>query len=94
MHFPRLPCFRTSGFMKRGSILKGILLFILLGLTAQANAGNFIYPFAEVAVPKCRFSGWSTLSNDCKMPLPRIIGADYQKYKDDKNMRKVYSILW
>jgi hypothetical protein len=73
---------------------KIIFILLFLGVISDANAGNFIYPFAEVANPKCRFSSWSTLSSDCKIPLPRIESANYTKYKDNATMRRVYSILW
>lgn len=70
------------------------LMLLFLTFVNQVNAWNFGYPFNQVAVPKCRFSDWSSLSEDCKMSLPRIISADYTKYKEDKNMRIIYSILW
>ena len=75
--------------------MKKLLLAILLFASTQETfAWNFIYPFDKVAAPKCRFSKWSSLSDDCKMTLPRISWADYTKFKDDKTLRKVYSILW
>ncbi|MBP8016583.1 M23 family metallopeptidase, partial [Candidatus Gracilibacteria bacterium] len=46
------------------------------------------------ASPSCRFNKWSTLSDDCKIDLPKITNADYEKYKLDKNMRRIYSMLW
>lgn len=72
------------------------LLIIILSLAAYTwvNAGNFIYPINQVAVPKCRFSNWNELSADCKMTLPRITNWDYTKYKNDNNIRRIYSILW
>ncbi|EKE27724.1 MAG: Secreted peptidase [uncultured bacterium (gcode 4)] len=73
---------------------KALFILILLLFFNQASAGNFIYPFAEVANPKCRFSSWNTLWSECKIPLPRIEGANYTKYKDNTSMRRIYSILW
>ncbi|EKE29175.1 MAG: peptidase M23 [uncultured bacterium (gcode 4)] len=73
---------------------KALFILILLSLFSEASAGNFIYPFAEVANPKCRFSSWNTLGSDCKIPLPRIEGANYTKYKDNTTLRRIYSILW
>ncbi len=73
-------------------------IFILLALFSAsisvAHAGNFIYPFDKIAAPSCRFQTWENLSDDCKMILPRIQNADYDKFKDDKMMRRVYSVLW
>ena len=76
--------------------MKRPLFLIILALSwwTRADAGNFVYPFDQVSVPKCRFSAWSTLGSDCKMTLPRIQGAEYAKYSTDKDMRKIYSILW
>lgn len=75
--------------------MKKILFWALLFcLFSQANAGNFVYPFDTIAAPKCRFTNWSWLSNDCKITLPRIEKWDYTKYKDNADMRRIYSILW
>lgn len=75
--------------------MKKILITLLfLFVYSETNAGNFIYPIDQIAVPKCRFSNWSELWNDCKMTLPRIANWDYTKYKNDTNIRKIYSILW
>lgn len=76
--------------------MKKAFLFLLcsLALFSEATAGSFIYPFDQVASPACRFSAWSTLSPGCKIALPRIAGAEYSKFKDDKNYRRIYSVLW
>lgn len=73
---------------------KTLIALALFWLTSLAHAWSFRYPFDEIAAPSCRFSDWWSLSSDCKIQLPRIIWADYTKYKDDKTLRKVYSILW
>lgn len=74
--------------------MKKLVFFLLLIWTfTQASAGNFIYPIDQISVPKCRFSNWSTLWSDCKMTLPRIVNWDYTKYKNDTNIRRIYSIL-
>lgn len=73
---------------------KILFLFLLLWTFTQVNAGSFIYPIDQIAVPKCRFSNWSELGSDCKMTLPRIVKWDYTKYKNDTNIRRIYSILW
>lgn len=76
--------------------MKKILLLLVLSFLAieQASAGSFVYPFTEIAKPSCRYSAWSTLDAGCKMPLPRITGADYTKFKDNKEYRRIYSVLW
>lgn len=73
---------------------KTIFLIAALFIYSNANAWSFIYPFKDIAKPSCRFSAWSELWSDCKMSMPRINWAEYSKYKDDKNLRKIYSILW
>jgi murein DD-endopeptidase MepM/ murein hydrolase activator NlpD len=62
--------------------------------TAHAIESDFGYPFAEIAKSSCRKEVWSTLGPECKMPLPRINGGDYNKYAQDTAMRRVYSVLW
>lgn len=59
-----------------------------------AEAWNFVYPFDKVSDPKCRFSAWNTLSEDCKINIPRIEKGDYTKYKNNTTYRRIYSILW
>lgn len=70
-------------------------IFFLLFLFYSDNtfAGSFVYPFWQIADPKCRFTSWSQLWTDCKIDLPRISWADYSKNKENKTLRKVYSIL-
>lgn len=68
-------------------------LFFFLGIQS-AVAGSFVYPLDQIAKPSCRFSTWGTLDNGCKMTLPRIEGADYVKYKNNTDYRRIYSVLW
>lgn len=72
-----------------------LLLSIVSTFAIQtALAGNFIYPFAQIAKPECRYSKWSELNDECKMPIPRIENANYEKYKKDTKYRRIYSVLW
>lgn len=75
-------------------ILAGCLFFLGIGITSTVSAADFGYPFVEIAKPACRKDAWSTLGADCKMALPRIVGADYQKYKGDTQFRRIYTVLW
>lgn len=68
--------------------------FALIMGTQIASAGSFVYPFDQIAKPACRYSAWSTLDDGCKMTLPKISGADYTKFKDNKEYRRIYSVLW
>ena len=70
-----------------------IVSFFFLGIQSTF-AGSFVYPLDQIAKPSCRYSPWNTLDGDCKMTLPRISGADYAKYKNDKEYRRIYSVLW
>jgi murein DD-endopeptidase MepM/ murein hydrolase activator NlpD len=76
--------------------MKKYLLFIpvFLATLHTVSAGSFVYPIDQIAKPACRYSAWSTLDDGCKMTLPRITGADYTKFKDDKVYRRIYSVLW
>lgn len=76
--------------------MKKFILFFFLFLTGiqSVSAGSFVYPFDQIAKPSCRYSTWSTLDDGCKMALPRISGADYVKYKDNNEYRRIYSVLW
>ena len=70
-----------------------LIFFLFLGIQS-ASAGSFVYPFDQIAKPACRYSPWGTLDDGCKMALPHISGADYAKYKDNKEYRRIYSVLW
>lgn len=81
--------------VKKINMKKYILFFFLFILYFEsAFAGSFVYPFDQIAKPSCRYSPWSMLDDGCKIALPRISGADYMKYKDDKEYRRIYSVLW
>lgn len=69
-------------------------LIISSFLTLNVNA-ELVYPIAEMSKVDCRFSDFSTLSNECKMELPILKTSDYTKYKNDYSLyRRVYTILW
>ncbi len=59
--------------------------------TASADFG---YPFETIAKPSCRKEAWDALTSECKIPLPKIVGADYTKYSTDMNLRRIYTVLW
>ncbi len=75
--------------------MKKLLLLPLFFLAfSEASAGSFVYPNDQIAKPACRYSAWSTLDDACKMKLPLITNADYASYKDNKEYRRIYSVLW
>ena len=65
-----------------------------MNTSVSAAESEFGYPFTEIAKSSCRKEAWSTLGPECKIPLPRITGADYNKFVQDTSMRRVYSVLW
>jgi len=69
-----------------------IILIIFL-LSNQVVFGRS-YPLKKVSKSSCRFTDWADHSDECKQDLPRIENADYQKYKDNKTYRLLYSVLW
>lgn len=70
------------------------LSFLFLAGIQITSAGSFVYPLDQVSKPACKYSAWSTLDNGCKMALPRITGADYANFKNNKEYRRIYSVLW
>lgn len=52
------------------------------------------YPIPVIAKPACRFQHRDTLSEDCKMQLPKIDNADYYAFKDNMLYRSIYTVLW
>ncbi len=76
--------------------MKKLVLFVIFffAFTWSVSASTFYYPIDQIAKPACRYSPWSTLDDACKMPLPRITLADYASYKDNKEYRRIYSVLW
>lgn len=73
-----------------------LFLFVSLFLISisSVSAGYFVYPLDQIAKSSCRFSNWNTLGSECKMTLPHIVNADYIKYKDNTEYRRIYSVLW
>ena len=76
--------------------MKKLPFFVIafLSFIGSASANSFVYPLDQIAKPECRYSPWSTLDDTCKMKLPRITLADYASYKDNKDYRRIYSVLW
>lgn len=73
---------------------KKIIFIAFLFLLPSLAKAEFVYPFKEISKSDCRFQSFDTLSADCKKDLPILHTADYKKYKDDYNYRRVYTVLW
>lgn len=52
-----------------------------------------MYPLYQVSTLDCRTQTWSSLPNDCKVTLPRIRGADYVTYQNEKTYTDIYTVL-
>ncbi len=80
------------------SLFSGIRVFacvlLLFGVNDAFADDGFRYPFDQVAHPDCRFSEWSTLDDECKIDMPRIENADYERYKNDFLYQRLYTVLW
>lgn len=49
-------------------------------VNASSTSNKVVYPFKEVSKLNCRFKDFSTLSSNCKQPLPILHTKDYKKY--------------
>jgi len=81
--------------MKNINIL--VFLFFLSNLLSSLNFAHaeMVYPIQTMSKLECRFQDYSTLWDECKMPLPILKTSDYTKYKNDYNLyRRVYTVLW
>lgn len=71
-----------------------IVLLIFAMTLWYSSTFAWSYPIKEISKVECKFSPWSEHSDDCKITLPRIENADYNKYKKNVTMRLMYSVLW
>lgn len=70
-------------------ILTALSLPVVVGFTHARS-----YPLKYVSKIECKFTPWSEHSDDCKIPLPTIKNANYKTYKDNTQMRLIYSVMW
>lgn len=70
-------------------LLSAMVLFFTYGYTFSRS-----YPLKYVSKIECKFTPWSEHSQDCKTPLPTIQNANYKNYKDNVQMRLIYSVMW
>lgn len=54
----------------------------------------FSYPFTEVSKLECRTLHWDQHPDSCKIPLPRIVNQDYDKFINEKVFRDIYTVLY
>lgn len=88
-----------------------LVVAIAIGFTANSlfagsstplfqETTELIYPVSKVTTLPCRaqMKPWSELSDECKIDLPLIKGADYDKYHDamvdkDTSFQSIYTVL-
>ena len=58
------------------------------------NNMKLVYPLQEVAKLECRSEEWAKLDDSCKINLPLIQNADYQKYAGNKLYTDIYTVLF
>jgi hypothetical protein len=57
------------------------------------NNTTLVYPLYQVSTLECRTQLFSSLSEDCKIKLPIIHGADYTTYQNEKVYTDIYTVL-
>ena len=62
------------------ALLLSFSTFIFGNGTATPNNQELVYPLQEVSTLECRIDAWDTLSQSCKIQLPIIAWANYNKY--------------
>jgi hypothetical protein len=57
------------------------------------NNTTLVYPLYQVSTLDCRTQLFSSLSENCKIKLPIIHGADYSTYQNEKTYTDIYTVL-
>lgn len=76
------------------------ILFLALFLASFAFYTNtfastaFQYPLPQISASSCRFTNWNNLSDNCKISLPKITGANYAAFKDNTTYERIYAVLY
>lgn len=86
--------FRAHGHMRKKAAIGTLLLMQTTSFFLDGISFGWSYPVKEISKNECRKQHWSTLSADCKQPLPVIGNADYNSYKNNPTYRLAYSVLW
>lgn len=65
---------------------------------SAASNDEIVYPLKEISKLECRFEDFDKLSSDCKMSLPILHTADYNKYATlnwgYNDYTRLYTVLW
>lgn len=62
--------------------------------TSLANNTSLVYPVDEVSKLECRHKTWPELDESCKMKLPIIEGANFEKYGANPLYTNTYTVLF
>ena len=65
--------------------------------TSLVNNTSLVYPVDEISKLECRHKTWPELDKNCKMKLPLIEGANFQKYGANPLYTNTYttaSLIW
>lgn len=62
--------------------------------TSLVNNTSLVYPVDEVSKLECRHKTWPELDKNCKMKLPLIEGANFQKYGANPLYTNTYTVLF
>lgn len=68
--------------------------FIFAWSHSLPNNTSFVYPLQKVSTLECRTLYWDDMPDNCKINLPIIYWANYDKYKDMPWYRDIYTTLW
>ena len=73
----------------------GNALFAATSFANIKSNTSLIYPLKQVSTFACRqlMKPRSELDDSCKVPLPIIVGAKYDDYKDNTEERNMYTVL-
>ena len=76
------------------ALLLSFSTFIFWNWTATPNNQELVYPLQEVSTLECRTNAWDTLSQSCKIQLPIIAWANYNKYISNSTYTDIYTVLY
>lgn len=68
---------------------------IFAGASSLPNNTSLDYPLQKVSTLECRTIAWEEMTwGNCKINLPRIEDANYERYENKKIYKDIYTVLW
>ncbi len=86
--------YKTESLLLIGWIILSFLSVLVFASANLPNNTSLMYPLQEVSKVECRTIPWEEETDSCKIELPRIVNANYQKYKNNELYTKIYTMLW